>query len=189
MHIPLPLTLLSLAIFPPSALTMTISHNTATLQLLNPASALPSNSTLLNGTSNGSNRPPFICNPQTPGMRILPKFADCAGVLRSLPLNPTIGIFYNSGAGNFQLPYFETYRTCTVLVELRSTYDRVRSSWLAVQVAALELNDACQDVRTATGLGSASTYIDSLEAMKVTLRGPVRQVGDGEGGGDAVGAY
>lgn len=71
-------------------------------------------------------------------------------------------------------------------MELRSTYDKVRSSWLAVQVAALELNEACQDVRTGSGLGSAYTYVDALEAMKITLRGPVRGLGDGEGGGGAV---
>ena len=73
-------------------------------------------------------------------------------------------------------------------MELRNPYDKVRSSWLAVQVAALELNEACQDVRTAPGLGNAYTYVDTLRKMKITLRAPARQLGDGEGGGDAVGA-
>lgn len=71
-----------------------------------------------------------------------------------------------------------------MVVELQSPYDKVRSSWLAVQVAALELNEACQDVRTAPGLGNAYTFVDALGKMKVTFRAPVRQLG---GGGDAVG--
>lgn len=61
-----------------------------------------------------------------------------------------------------------------MLVELGSAFDRVRSSWLAVQVAALALNAACQDVRTTPGLGSAATAIDDGTGgrLKITLKGP-----------------
>lgn len=55
-----------------------------------------------------------------------------------------------------------------------NAHDKVRSSWLAVQVAALELNEACQDVRTAPGLGNAVTYVGALKRMKVTLKEPGR---------------
>ena len=98
-----------------------------------------------------------------------------------MPLDPSIGDFYNSGSGEFQLPYFTSYKSCTVILELRSTYDKVRSSWLAVHAAAMELNTACQGVRTAPGLGFAYTYIDTLNAMKITLKGPQRTLGSGDG--------
>lgn len=178
MHMILHLNLLGLALFSSSAFAMTISQSTT---LINPASTLHTNSSL-NGTSNSA----FVCTRRSPQTRIEPGFADCAGVLRSLPLNPNIGTFYNSGAGDFQLPYFETYRTCQVVIELRSTYDKVQSSWLAVQLAALELNSACQDIRTAPGLGTAYTYVDNLDSMKITLKGPGKMLGDGVDGTDAT---
>lgn len=54
---------------------------------------------------------------------------------------------------------------------------------LAVQVAALELNEACQDLRMAPGLGYAYTFIDAAGKMKVTLQAPARtQLGDAEVG-------
>ena len=52
-----------------------------------------------------------------------------------------------------------------------------------MHVAALELNEACQDVRTAPGLGYAYTFIDEAGKMKVTLQPPARtQLGDAEVG-------
>ena len=118
-------------------------------------------------------------------MVVEPRFADCAGVLRSVPLNPYMGTFYNKGAGDFQLPFFETYKTCEVLIELSTAYDKVESSWLAVQLAALEMNMACQDVRTSPGLGNAYTYIDNLNKMKLTLRGAGGRLSDGDDVTDA----
>lgn len=176
MQMPSHLNLLGFALFS-SALATSIAQGTT---LINPASTLHTNSSL-NGTSNKA----FVCTKRTHQSRGEPGFADCAAVLRSLPLNPNIGTFYNSGPGDFQLPYFETYRTCQVVIELRSVHDKVQSSWLAVQVAALELNSACQDVRMAPGLGTAYTYIDNLGAMKVTFTGP-GALGDGVDGTDAT---
>lgn len=178
MHMLLHPNLLGLAFFSSSALAMTIPQGTT---LINTASTPHTNSSL-NGTSNSA----FVCTRRTFQTPVEPGFADCAGALRSLPLNQNVGTFYNSGRGDFQLPYFETYRTCQVLIELRSTYDKVQSSWLAVQLAALELNGACQDVRTAPGLGNAYTYIDNLDTMKVSLRGAGRRFGDGGEGTDAT---
>ena len=70
-----------------------------------------------------------------------------------------------------------------VVLTMQSALDRVQSSWLAVQVAAMELNEACQDVRTAPGLGSASTFVDDLGAMRITLTTPQSELGVG---GDGV---
>ncbi|CAF9939237.1 MAG: hypothetical protein ALECFALPRED_008047 [Alectoria fallacina] len=178
MHMLLHPKLLGLAFFSSSAHAMTIPQGTT---LINTASTPQTNSSL-NETSNSA----FVCIRRGSQTAIEPLFADCAGVLRSLPLNQNVGTFYNSGAGDFQLPYFQTYRTCQVIIELRSTYDRVQSSWLAVQLAALELNGACQDVRSAPGLGIAYTYIDNLDAMKLSFRGAGRRLGDGDDGTDAT---
>lgn len=156
------LKFLGLALFSSLALALTIPQGTT---LINPASTLHTNSSL-NATSNNA----FVCTRRGPQSIMSPDFADCAGVLRSLPLNPYIGTFYNTGPGDFQLPYFETYKTCQVIIELSTAYDKVQSSWLAVQLAAVELNDACQNIRMSPGLGNAYTYIDNLKKMKITLR-------------------
>ena len=159
---------LALALFSPPLLAVTIPQGTA---LVNPLSTNLS----LNATSNSA----FVCSRRGRQMYNEPGFADCAGVLRSVSLDSTVGIFYNAGQGDFQLPFFASYRGCTVLVEVRSVYDRVRTSWLAVHMAAMELNAACQDVRTAPGLAFAYTYIDELDRMKVTLKGPGGRLSDG----------
>lgn len=72
-----------------------------------------------------------------------------------------------------------------MLLELPRASDKVRSSWLAVQLAALELNTACEDVRAAPGLGGAYTYVDNSNLMKITLKGAGAPVGDGDDGTDA----
>ena len=171
MHMLLHLPFLGLALFSSSAFAATIPQGTS---LTTPTNPLQSN------TSFDAVSSAFVCSINTASHRILPSFADCAGALRSVPLDPSIGTFYNSGSGDFQLPYFTSHKTCTVIVELRSTYDKVRSSWLAVHAAAMELNTACQDVRTAPGLGIGYTYIDELRSMKITLKGPQRTLGGGE---------
>lgn len=74
-----------------------------------------------------------------------------------------------------------------VLVTMRSAYDKVQSSWLAVHMAAMELNAACQDVRTAPGLGSAYTYLGNPGTLKISLTGPQRQLGDGSSETEANG--
>ena len=174
MHLLLHFPLLGLALLSPSILALTIPLTT------------PTN---ISQTSNGLNvtvNSGITCTKRDGSVRIQPGFADCAGALRLLPLNPSAGTFYNQGRGDFQLPYFDTYKTCTVLVSLRSPLDRVQSSWLAVQVAAMELNEACQDVRAAPGLGSATTFVDGLNSMRITLQGPRRELGDGGDGGDGA---
>ena len=177
MHLLPHLPFLGLALFSSSALAMTISQGTS---LSTTGPVLTGNTTTLNATSNGG----FVCSRRNPQTGTQPRFADCAGVLRFLSLDPTVGVFYNSGRGDFQLPYFKSYKTCTVVVELRSTYDKVQTSWLAVHQATMELNAACQDIRATPGLGFAFTYMDDLQSMKITLQGP--RLGNGDGGTDTT---
>ena len=79
---------------------------------------------------------------------------------------------------------FETYKSCQVIVEMRSRYDRLRSSWLAVHAAATELNIGC--LTAAAIVPSAYTYLDELQTVKITLRGVSRQLGDGNSGIDTT---
>ena len=166
---------LGLALLSPSILALTIPQSTSLANISQTNNGL-------NVTANGG----FTCTKRDASVRIQPGFADCAGALRLLPLDPSVGIFYGQGRGDFQLPYFDTYKSCTVLVSLHSSIDRVQSSWLAVQVAAMELNEACQDVRTAPGLGFATTFVDGLNSMKITLQGPRKTLSDGDDGGDGA---
>ena len=169
LHIPL---FLGLALLCPSILALTLAQGTTSL--VTPTT--PNSG--LNVTAGDKK---FTCNRITSQTRAAPGFADCAGVLRQLPLNPTVGTFYNTGRGDFQLPHFVSYRTCTVIISLRRSVDKVQSSWLAVQVAAMQLNEACQDIRAMPGLGYATTFIDDLDVMTVTLTGPQRAL-DGKNG-------
>ena len=167
MHILLHLNLYTLALFflSLSVFAATIPQSTS---LTTSTTSLQLNTSNLNTTASNS---AFVCKPRGLRVQIEPTFADCAGVLRSLPLDPTVGTFYNTGGGDFQLPYFESFKTCQVLVELAAASNKVRSSWLAVQVAALSLNAACEDVRLTPGLGYAYTYVDPSTLMKITLQG------------------
>ena len=165
MHILFQLHFLVLALFSPSALAATIPPG---ISLTTPTDPL-STTVSLNATSKGN----FVCNTRGTSFSAQePVFADCAGALRSMSLNPNVGTFFNTGRGDFQIPYFHTYRTCTVIVDLRSSLDKVQSSWLAVHVAALELNEACQEVRKAPGLSWGYTYLDGSGAMRISLKGP-----------------
>ena len=175
MHMPPHFPFLGLALLCSSALAATIPQSTALTTPTNPAT-----NRTLNATSNAA----FVCNKQTPGRVAEPLFGDCAGALLSLPLNPAIGYFYNTGQGDFQLPVFERYKSCEVLVEMRSRYDKLRSSWLAVHVAATELNVAC--LSNEAIMPSAYTYLDELQTVKISLRGVQRGLGDGTNGTGAT---
>ena len=168
MHMLLHLKFLGLALLTSSTLALTIQQGT---NLVNPTNSLHTNSNL-NGTV-AADPKAFVCVKKGTSTATTPKNADCAGALRALPLNPNVGVFYEISGGNFQLPYFTKFKTCTVLITLRSKNDKVQSSWLAVQVAAMELNAACEDARGRHGfdeLLKANTYVDDLEAMKITLQ-------------------
>lgn len=169
MHTLFHLKFLSLALLISSALASTVPQGT---NLVSPPDSFHTSSNL-NGTV-GADPKAFECVRKGPSTTTTtPGNADCAAALRALPLNPYVGVFYASGAGDFQLPYFETFKTCTVLITLRSRYDKVQTSWLAVHVAGMELNAACQDVRMRSGfeqLLRATTSVDELGSMQITLQ-------------------
>lgn len=175
MHMLLHLPFLGLALFSSSAPAMTIPQG-ASLTTRQGTSLIlpPSDSSSFNATSNSG----FACTRRTT-QKVLPRFADCAGALRFLPTDPTIASFYNAeGEGEIQLPMFESYKTCTIIVTLSPALSSVQSSWVAIHAAAMELNAACQDVRL-TGLASGFTYVDSRDGIKVTMQGSRYGVGDG----------
>ena len=114
----------------------------------------------------------FLCRPQ-PGFRtvVFPTTADCAAALRALPSSPDVGIFHTGGSSDgFQLPVFERYRKCEVLIEGSNG----RSSWLEIGLAAIELNMACLESGPASNTGG-TTYVSPYNRIKITLRGyPLR---------------
>ena len=181
------LPFVGLALFFSSALAATIPQGTTLTTPMEPAAnhnaatpIAPATNNTLNATSNAN----FVCGGNTRREFVRPDYQDCAGALLSLPFNAAVGIFYNTGAGNYQLPVFETYRSCQVLVEVRSRYARLQSSWLAVHAAATELNIRCLSDHAAVPY--AYKWIDEEQTVKVTLKGPQRSLGDGNGGTDAT---
>ena len=185
MHMLLHLKFLSLALLASSALALTVPQGT---NLVNPSDSTHTNSNL-NATVNADPKK-FECIKKGSGTTTGPANADCAAALRAMPLNPNVGTFYSVGGGNFQLPYFETFKTCTVLVSMKSRYDRVQSSWLAVHVAALELNAACEAARQRTGYESllkGITGVDDLGSLQISLQ-PSSYRLDGTDGTDGTNA-
>ena len=168
MHPLFHLTFLSLALLISSALALTVPQGT---NLVSPSDSIHTNSNL--NETVGADPKKFVCLKKGASTTIGPANADCAAALRAVPLNPNVGTFYNVGAGDFQLPHFEKYGTCTVLITMKSRYDKVQSSWLAVHLAALELNAACEAARKRTGfeaLLKATTYLDDLGSMQISLQ-------------------
>lgn len=170
LHLPF----VGLALFSSSALAMTIPQGASLATRQGTSLTIPPDEGSFNATSNSG----FACTRRT-NQRVLPRFADCAGALRFLPTDPTIAKFYNAeGEGEIQLPMFESYKSCTIIVTLSPSLSSVQSSWVAIHAAAIELNAACQDVR-ATGLASGFTYVDNRDGIKVTMQGSRYGVGDG----------
>lgn len=174
MHMLLHLPFFGLALFSSLALAKTIPLGASLTTRQGTSLTTPPTDSSFNATSNSG----FACTRRT-NQRVLPRFADCAGALRFLPTDPTIANFYNAeGQGDIQLPIFESYKTCTIIVTLSPALSRMQSSWVAIHAAATELNMACQDVRS-TGLASGFTYVDIREGIKVTMQGSRFGVGDG----------
>ena len=168
MHTLLHLKFLGLAFLTSSALALTVPQGT---NLVSPSDNIHTNSNL--NETVGADPKKFECIRKGSSTTTGPSNADCAAALRAVPLNPNIGTFYSVGAGNFQLPYFETYKGCTVLISMKGRYERVQSSWLAVHLAALELNAACDATRARTGYESllkATTSVDDSGYMQILLQ-------------------
>ncbi|KAL8794669.1 MAG: hypothetical protein Q9195_002744 [Heterodermia aff. obscurata] len=115
---------------------------------------------------------PFDCTPNPPyRWTAFPHAQNCAAALRALPSSPNIASFHTGGPGDgYQLPTFERYKDCEALIELRG--GAVRSSWLEIGLAALEVNAAC--LTTEAGTAGAVTFTGVGDRIKITLRGTVR---------------
>lgn len=90
----------------------------------------------------------FTCRSgRPPQYPIKPKQQDCALALRVFPSRPEIYNFHNAGAADlYQLPWFERYKTCEVLVGIDAGEGDVESSsWTEVGMAAMELIMGCTD--------------------------------------------
>ena len=173
MHMLPHLPFLGLALFFSSALAATIPQGTTLTTPINPSAndnAATAINPATNNTLNANSFATFVCGGNTRREFIRPDYKDCAGAILSLPLTAPVGIFYNTGAGDYQLPVFETYRSCQVLVEVRSRYARLQSSWLAVHAAATELNIRCYSDHAAVPY--AYKWLDEGQTVKVTLKGP-----------------
>ena len=112
--------------------------------------------------------PPFACLPQPPFRTVrLPSQQDCAAALRSWPTTPDVQNFH-TGPGAF--PDFRSYKNCVVLIELDKGSTLVRSSWLEIHTAALEVNLACLSDHGSGNVGGV-TRTGAGNHVKITLKG------------------
>ncbi|KAL8715876.1 MAG: hypothetical protein Q9220_000543 [cf. Caloplaca sp. 1 TL-2023] len=127
---------------------------------------------------------PFLCTPTPPFRRvIIPDSQNCAGALRALPSRPQIANIHTGGVDDgFQLPTFERYKNCEVLIEGATANTNVESSWLEIGLAATQLNDACLVVNVGRVGGLTYTGGPYGRAIKITLRGYARPKDDQSNG-------
>ncbi|KAI4121695.1 MAG: hypothetical protein LQ338_006226 [Usnochroma carphineum] len=121
----------------------------------------------------------FACAPNPPyRTAVFPHIENCASALRALPLDTENGVFHNGGPGDgFQLPVFERYRDCEVLVELKDPRADPVASWAEIGLAGMELNLACLISYSANVGGT--TVCGGGGMIRVSLRGFARRgVGD-----------
>ena len=94
----------------------------------------------------------------------------------ALPSTPDIGHFHTIGRDDgFKLPVFERHRDCEILIEGPQNMVS-KSSWLAIGLAATELNMACLDNEARTAGGT--TFTGEADRIKITLRGVAGRVGN-----------
>ncbi|KAL8681799.1 MAG: hypothetical protein Q9186_002114 [Xanthomendoza sp. 1 TL-2023] len=77
---------------------------------------------------------------------VFPQQKNCVVAIRSLPDIPEIGEFHSQPGRDptFQLPTFQRYKDCEVLIELPPQRTS-KTSWLAIGLAATQLSLACVD--------------------------------------------
>lgn len=158
-------SLLLVAVLTPTSFALTVPPN-ATLS--NPAT--PSGTLQPATQLDAPNPRDTVCSPRGPGISIDPSFSSCAKALHGFPSSTETGTFSNAGRGDFQLPTFSRWRNCEVLVEIIAPSARVRSSWAEIGLAAVELNEACQEIRDNGFLGSGVTYAGPANGIKISLR-------------------
>lgn len=97
--------------------------------------------------------------------------ANCAGALRALDTDSEEGVFHNGGPGDgYQLPLFERYKDCEVLIETVAPGDDPVSSWAEIGLAATELNMACLSAASSNYFGGV-TFCGGGNMVKISLRG------------------
>ena len=101
-----------------------------------------------------------VCLPNPPGRwSVFPHQKNCAAAMRGFPSTPDIVAFQGAD--------FRRYADCEMLLEMQGR-NPVRSSWLEIGMAAMQLNMACLDPQTGTAGG---TTMVAGGQMKITLRG------------------
>ncbi|KAL8805388.1 MAG: hypothetical protein Q9182_001954 [Xanthomendoza sp. 2 TL-2023] len=103
---------------------------------------------------------------------VLPQQKNCAAAMRDLPDLPDIAEFHSQPGRDpaYQLPTFRRYKDCEVLIEL-SPGRTSRTSWLAIGLAATQLNLGCVDiVNPGNAGGVTSTGGPSGKDIKVSIR-------------------
>ncbi len=101
-----------------------------------------------------------VCLLNPPGRwSVFPHQKNCAAAMRDFPSNPDIVAFQGAD--------FRRHTDCEMLLEVQGQ-NPVRSSWLEIGMAAMQLNMACLDSETGTAGGT--TMVASGQ-IKITLKG------------------
>lgn len=101
-----------------------------------------------------------VCLPNSPGRwTVYPHQRNCAAAMRDFPLNPDIVTIQGAD--------FRRNTDCEMLVEVQGR-NPVRTSWLEIGMAAMQLNTACLDA--AIGTAGGMTMVAGGQ-IKITLRG------------------
>ncbi|KAL8724337.1 MAG: hypothetical protein Q9181_006871 [Wetmoreana brouardii] len=88
--------------------------------------------------------------------------------MRAFPADSELAHFHNGGAGDgFQLPFFERYKDCEVLVLLKDTRSTSISSWAEIGLAAVQVGMACATTGNVAGVTAAGEG----DGIEVTWRG------------------
>ncbi|KAL8836807.1 MAG: hypothetical protein Q9170_002768 [Blastenia crenularia] len=124
-------------------------------------------------SANGKNpATKFTCLPRPQGRDpVQPHLENCAGALRALESDAESAVFHNGPPGDgYQLPTFERYKDCEVLIETVNPGDDPVSSWAEIGLAAMELNMACLGGGSSLYYGGA-TFCGGGDMVKITLKG------------------
>lgn len=157
---------LFLALFTATNLALTVPPNAA---LSNPAA--PPDTLQAATQLDATNPRGTVCLERPAGQAVNPELYMCAKALCGLPSTADVGVFANNAPGDFQLPNFSRWKNCEVLIENRYTKSKSQSSWLEIGLAAIELNEACQEIRNRGYLGSGTTHTGQTNGIRITMRG------------------
>ncbi|KAM0801923.1 hypothetical protein BDR22DRAFT_145536 [Usnea florida] len=116
--------------------------------------------------------PHCYTNPSPFERRQKPRFTDCGAAIRELPSNHDIGNFRTGGpADQFRLPVTKEIGTCSVKVNIQpGLTGGVTSTWVAIGMAATQLNMACVNSFTFPIKIGGWTTTGARDGIVVTLR-------------------